>query len=50
LEKRIGILTTIFGGPLAGLLGSLITGVFGLIERRQKMAEKKLDYQHEVNL
>lgn len=46
----MGSLFAVLTGGATGLLGTVITKIFGIFETKQKMAEKALDYQHELAL
>lgn len=46
----IGVLTSIFGGPLIGVLGSVVSGVMGYFERKQQIEADKARYSHELHL
>lgn len=46
----MGFLVSLFGGPLAGLLGSLVSGVFGYFEKKQQIEADKARYAHEAKL
>lgn len=44
------IATTLFAGPAVGLFGSLISGVMGYFERRQKLEHDRAQWAHETTL
>ncbi len=46
----MGFITTLLAGPVVGLLGSVFNGIMGIVERKQKMAERAAEYSHETNL
>ncbi|MDX9863091.1 MAG: hypothetical protein RBS99_19455 [Rhodospirillales bacterium] len=46
----MGWLVSLFGGPLAGLLGSIVSGAIGYFERKQQIAADKARFAHEEKL
>lgn len=46
----MGFLVSLFGGPLAGLLGSLVSGVVGYFEKKQQIAADQAKFAHEEKL
>tara|TARA_R110002110_G_scaffold401408_1_gene618238 strand:+ start:1059 stop:1520 length:462 start_codon:yes stop_codon:yes gene_type:complete len=43
-------IAAIFGGPIVGVLGSLVSGVVGYFERKQQIEADKAKYAHEKKL
>lgn len=46
----MGFLVSLFGGPLAGLLGSIVSGVVGYFEKKQQIAADRERFAHEEKL
>jgi hypothetical protein len=46
----LGIATSVFGGPIVGVLGSVVSGVVGYFEKKQQIESDKLKFQHEEAL
>jgi hypothetical protein len=46
----IEILTTVFGGPIVGVLGSVVSGVVGYFEKQQQIESDRVRFAHEAHL
>ena len=46
----LSIISTVFAGPLVGVIGSLFSGVVGYFERKQQIEADKAKYAHEALL
>ncbi|GAA4652554.1 hypothetical protein GCM10023116_48380 [Kistimonas scapharcae] len=46
----VELLTAAAGGSITGIIGSLIGRVFGYLEKREEIKEKKLEFDQELKL
>lgn len=43
----IGLITSIFAGPLVGIFGSVVSGITGYFEKKQQIAADQARFSHE---
>jgi len=46
----MGFIASLIGGPIVGVLGSIVSGAVSYFERKQKMEERQQDYAQEIKL